>query len=56
MSFNRGRLHTHIEDGGIYELIDAAALLKHPDTGTWLPGIIYRCVENSPIWASGLTA
>lgn len=41
MSLRRSELHTHIEDGGIYRLIETAALMKHPDTGEWLSAIIY---------------
>lgn len=41
MSLNRGDLHTHVEDGGIYELIDPAHLIK-AEAGGWIAGVSYK--------------
>lgn len=49
MSLRRDDVHTHIEDGGIYRLIDPAMLMKHPDTGEWLAAVLYEDSDpNSP--------
>jgi hypothetical protein len=42
MSLNRGQLHTHIHDGGVYCLTETSALLKHPDTGEWIASVVYE--------------
>lgn len=52
MSFRADKLHTHVEDGGIYELLDAASLLKHPDTSEWVAAVCYRDADPaSPRWS-----
>jgi len=33
----------------IYEIIDASLLMKHPDTGKWLPALSYHNVKSTKI-------
>lgn len=38
-------MHLHA-DGGYYYLLNADAPMKHPDSGEWIPGVIYVGVDG----------